>query len=105
MEDLKFHCCHSIELPNQVAGVWDCASYELLLQTESRRRILLDASLCPEGNLLERLPGVRHFLGPIFKFVSILGHNFFSFVHSGTIKMEYRVCFRVPKMRFCVRSR
>ena len=40
-------------------------------------------------------------LGPIFKFLSILGHNFF---RSRTIKIGYRVLSRNSKMRFCVRS-
>ena len=45
-----------------------------------------------------------HSIGPIFTFVSILGH-IISFLHSRTIKMGYPVCFRVPKIRFCVCSK
>ena len=51
-----------------------------------------------------RFLNVSSALGPIFKFVSILGHKF-SFVSSRTIKRGYPVRSRVPKMRYCVRSR
>ena len=43
--------------------------------------------------------------GHSFKFLSILGHGFFSFVRSKAIKMRYRVHSRVSKMKFCLRFR
>ena len=79
-----------------MTGIWDCASYELLLQTESRRRILLDASLCAGDHLSERVTGSdifrSHFSnfssarGPIFKFLSI--HSGSQFFHLSTFGLS-----------------
>ena len=43
--------------------------------------------------------------GRVFQIFCPLWVLIFKFVHSRTIEIGYPVCSKVPKMRFCVRSR